>query len=821
MRALLAAITLVLLGFHALEIRQAVSRLWRPDTEAVLDFRVGAPWPSVRAVGSAPAAAGMRQGDRVVAIAGQAFDGRAQLDRALAARFPGDELAVTVKSPGGTEREVRWRLRGAEARTVDWTRWLFVGVTEIGIPLLCLLVGVWTVALRPHERAAWLLLLMMASFSFAFGGAEWPEVPLPALMLRQGLALAWPLGMALFAWYFPSPPPMDAESPWMKYLLLLPGAGLIVLFLLLQAWTYSDSLRSAAGIDRLLGFTGWRLPVEIGTVSLFFAVLGWKTSLFRTGDQRRRIRTILVGSAVAMTPTLLVLLGRIFFGWENELALSASLLMTVGFPLTLGYVVVVQRAFGVGVVVRQGLQYALAHRGVQYLQIGISVALVFMVLKLAEDPGNNRPRIIQLVAGGITGVLLLRRGAMTAQAAVDRRFFRQAVDTERLLSTLGDDVRKIGDGEELAETVARRLGEAMQVERVRVVREGVPAGLWEVMGKRVSARVYWEEKGSWLLAAPMSEADREWLRAEGAELVLAVGGREGLAGLLVMGPRRSEEPYSKRDTQLLESVATQTGMALENARLTTSMAQEVAQRMILSREVEIAREVQERLFPQRLPAVPRLEYAGFCRPALGIGGDYYDFLPLEGGRLGVAIGDVSGKGIPAALLMASLQASLRGQTMAGNRDLASLMANLNRLIFDLSPSNRYATFFYGEFEPATGLFRYVNGGHNAPMILRGEEWIRLETGGPVVGLFGPAKYAEGAVKLETGDLLVGFTDGISEAMNGAEEEWGEEALADYVKARRSEEVGALIPEIMAGADAFAAGAPQHDDMTLVVLRVLD
>jgi phosphoserine phosphatase RsbU/P len=99
--------------------------------------------------------------------------------------------------------------------------------------------------------------------------------------------------------------------------------------------------------------------------------------------------------------------------------------------------------------------------------------------------------------------------------------------------------------------------------------------------------------------------------------------------------------------------------------------------------------------------------------------------------------------------------------------------------------------------------------------------MRLETGGPVVGLFGPAKYVEGSVQLESGDLLVGFTDGISEAMNEAEEEWGEEALADYVKARRGEGVKELIPEIMAGADAFAAGAPQHDDMTLVVLRVRD
>ena len=193
----------------------------------------------------------------------------------------------------------------------------------------------------------------------------------------------------------------------------------------------------------------------------------------------------------------------------------------------------------------------------------------------------------------------------------------------------------------------------------------------------------------------MGDLDREWLTSCKSELLLPLQGQERLLGFVALGPKRSEEPYTTNDLRLLKSVATQTGLALDNARLTASVANEVAQRMMMGREMEIAREVQERLFPQKLPPVAGLEYAGYCRPARGVGGDYYDFLPLADGRFGIAIGDVPGKGIPAALLMASLQASLRGRTMAGNRDLASLMSNLNQLIFDLSPSNRYATFFYG------------------------------------------------------------------------------------------------------------------------------
>src|SRR5262249_15997718 len=159
--------------------------------------------------------------------------------------------------------------------------------------------------------------------------------------------------------------------------------------------------------------------------------------------------------------------------------------------------------------------------------------------------------------------------------------------------------------------------------------------------------------------------------------------------------------YTPSDTNLLRTVAAQTGLALENSRLSEAIAAEVAQRELLNREIEIAREVQQRLFPQNLPDVPSLAYAGYCLPARGVGGDYYDFLARASGKLGLAIGDVSGKGVPAALLMASLQASVRGQSQSGSGNVAELMTIVNRLVCDASPENRYATFLYAQFDPAT------------------------------------------------------------------------------------------------------------------------
>ena len=172
-------------------------------------------------------------------------------------------------------------------------------------------------------------------------------------------------------------------------------------------------------------------------------------------------------------------------------------------------------------------------------------------------------------------------------------------------------------------------------------------------------------------------SERTTLQALDAHLLLPLAFKDELEGIIALGPKLSEEPYAASDLRLLESVATQTGMALENSRLTAAVASEVARRETAAREMEIAKAVQARLFPQRCPNVSGLDCVGRCCPALDIGGDYYDWMELPGGELGIAIGDISGKGVPAALLMASLQASVRAITLAGVSDLADLMGKLN------------------------------------------------------------------------------------------------------------------------------------------------
>ena len=185
----------------------------------------------------------------------------------------------------------------------------------------------------------------------------------------------------------------------------------------------------------------------------------------------------------------------------------------------------------------------------------------------------------------------------------------------------------------------------------------------------------------------------------------------------------------------------------------------------------------------------------------------------------MVIGDVSGKGIAAALLMASLQASVRGQSLRGETDLALLMSNVNSLIYEASTSSRYATLFYAELDPATRRLDYVNAGHNPPLLVRGDTSIHLETGGTVVGLLPRFPYQQGTISLQPGDVLVAFTDGISEAMNSADEEWGEEELLKAIRACQQLPAQEMIPALLRNADAFVNGAPQHDDMTLVIVKL--
>jgi sigma-B regulation protein RsbU (phosphoserine phosphatase) len=270
--------------------------------------------------------------------------------------------------------------------------------------------------------------------------------------------------------------------------------------------------------------------------------------------------------------------------------------------------------------------------------------------------------------------------------------------------------------------------------------------------------------------------------------------------------------------------------------------------------MQIAKEVQAQLFPQSVPQLATLDMAGVCLPAQGVGGDYYDFLPLAPGRLGMAIGDISGKGISAALLMANLQASLRSQAAMAGSSVAHLIRTLNSLLFHSTSTNKYATLFYAAYDETSRTLTYVNAGHNAPLLVRGKSLDelgelgmratrtlhsatsgglalasevevetgvrRLETGGMIIGAFESPTFQQETLRLEPGDLLAAYTDGIIEAHSTQGEAFGEERLERLVLDNQALSAHELVHLIIETVSDFTRGTQQHDDMTLVVLKVV-
>jgi sigma-B regulation protein RsbU (phosphoserine phosphatase) len=242
-------------------------------------------------------------------------------------------------------------------------------------------------------------------------------------------------------------------------------------------------------------------------------------------------------------------------------------------------------------------------------------------------------------------------------------------------------------------------------------------------------------------------------------------------------------------------------------------------------DLEDAMEMHNAFLPRENLSIPGLACKTFYRPAKCIGGDYYDFLLLQADRWGIAIGDVCGKGICAALLMASLQASLRGQAMHAYPDLCTLIGDVHQLVLAASPRHLYASLFFAEYDPVTRVLRYVNAGHNAPMVLRwngGEcKVFRLEPSGTPLGLLDISHFSCQALQLETDDVLVMYTDGITEAENPESELWGQERLETLLRGYRDCTPAQIVGRVMEEVFAFAKGCSQGDDMTLVVVGVKD
>ncbi len=318
---------------------------------------------------------------------------------------------------------------------------------------------------------------------------------------------------------------------------------------------------------------------------------------------------------------------------------------------------------------------------------------------------------------------------------------------------------------------------------------------------------------------PRHVAEIERLRQSGVRMAVPLRTKTDLIGVLLLGAPGARDRYTSADKHLLRSSADVFALLIENAHLTTRAVEQEK----LRKDVALAAEVQRRLLPAAPPRSAIATFAAFALPARLVGGDYYDFLDLGGGRTGIAVADVSGKGVAAALLMSVVQASLRVITSSGEVPLSQLASRMNAFLYQSTGANKYATFFYAQLDEETRQLAYVNAGHNPPFLVRasdaGATVVELAAGGTVIGLFEEMVYESNSVELQSGNLLVAFTDGVSEALDPSGNEFGEERLKDLLRSVRGAPAEEVASQLAAAMKAWIGDADQHDDLTFVVVAI--
>ncbi len=798
--------------------------------------------------GSPAERAGLRVGDRIIGINGRALDTDIASDKAYVHGRPGDPVEFTVERAGEPKPLILHGVFRAAAPTRTPEGLAKTSALQVLrlFPIPFLLVAFAVLFLRPEEPNAWLLALLFCAFA-----ASAPLLnPLAISPTLRAFAFAFravfagmlaPLFYLFFA-VFPLQSPLDRRLPWLKWV----GLWFGVCIVLPGLRTGDPSLPRV--VDHLIGSRNAAfIDAGLNYDLLFLGIISLAQNSFMAAvpaEARRKSRVILWGTVVGILPIALEKMAEDFAGYRPSFWLDTVVVLVVFlYPLSFAYAVVKHRVMEIPVLLRRSARYILVQRGfivLMFLVATSAITLFTHVFSRLLRADTNIGMALSAVFGIVlvwTSAPLVKRGTMR----IDRAFFRSAYDSRLILHDLAEKTRTVGDRRQLAMLLESHLSEALHPKalacylesgngRLAAISGTLPATL-ETLAVHTLVFVELARRGkAW--EVPSSSASAQELTALASlapECLVPILGRENnLIGMLVLGPRLSEEPYSGEDKRLLDSVAAHAGMALENIRLAEKMAERMEADRRSAQEMEIARKVQARLFPQKLPAMNTLEYTGACIQARKVGGDYYDFLELRPGRLALVLADIAGKGVSGALLMANLQANLRSQYAMAVEDLPRLLASVNRLFYENSDDASYATLFFADYDDSSRKLRYANCGHLPPLLLRAcassqdQEpnvvWLRPTC--TVVGLFEDWHCEIAEVPLAPGDLLVLYTDGVTEAENTDGKEFGESHLLGTLRSNFHLPVGPLLQAIVEAVQQFSSGSEQQDDITLVIARSL-
>jgi len=739
---------------------------------------------------------------------------------------PGRLLALRWQ---GAQGEGRSLLRLRPPHAMERLSYLVLFILRTCVAAGFVVVGLWAALRRPDSpgvRALLLFSFSMASFMIAAVivlNGSYAAFDIPFLSLWHGIFTV--LGLSFSAFWlhllllFPRPLSLFKGRHWPIYLVCYAPFAVVQALQLLpgppRAWT------------AVLLFGAMTLQVLAGLGRLWWCVTHARTPL-----ERRQGALVLLGSGTGMglllALILLLNLARAQVAlWPQSLVLwliCLVFLVVLLSPLSTAWAFGRYRLLEVEGRLRRGTRLALASTGLLICLVAGLYALGWWVVYLAK---LSRPSAVLLLALALgVAVLPLQRRLM---ARLERWIYPGRRQLDDMLEEFRAHLVAMPDRaslwRELQQQLEREMG-TTSLTPVLPVDGGSASALDGQLAPFAAGDSFMALSAALRAPQPLDELlasrrlvltaeERDWLRARQAALLLPLRSAGGMGGVLVVGARQDGEDYSAEELRALATLADQAALAAENLRL----LEENLQKRRLDEQLAMARRIQERFLPTALPPTPALELRARSVFCLEVAGDYYDVMPLPDGRTVLAVGDVSGKGAGAAMLMANLQASLRTAVRAGGR-LEEIVAGINQLICANTWDEQFITFFVGVFDPRTGRFFYVNAGHNPPLVARVDGRLeRLHATGLLLGVLPEATYSRAELVLVEGDLLVLYTDGVSEALDAREEEFGEARLVRLAQEGRQGDVGQLVAAIEEAVVAFQGRSSFADDFTLLVGRV--
>jgi len=557
-------------------------------------------------------------------------------------------------------------------------------------------------------------------------------------------------------------------------------------------------------------------------------------------EERRRLRVVLWGTLIGILSFVYVLAYiALYRGTSISLVLypwrGIPILFVTAIPLSFGYAVVRYRLMNIEIVVKRSLIYAIITATVAAIYLGI----VFGIGSLLRDViGQNNP---VLIIGGILIIALVFDPLkQRIQNFVDRRFYRERYNYQKALVEFSQTLPTLMNLDEIMESVTSSILDRMHV-------KGVAVCLYDETGSNCTT-VLQRGMSSWRLDFPktehslvellertrspqvlynlrydreldLSDEDKEKIMEAGVVLVVPMFSRDRLIGILHLAPKESEKPYSEEDIDLLQTVASQAAIAIENARLHKA---EIEKQRI-EEELTMARRIQQGLLPKESPKIVGLDIAGISIPATTVGGDYYDFIKLDDQRLLVVVGDVSGKGMSAALYMSKIQGMIQFASRV-YRSPKDILVEVNRRIYDGIERKSFITMIIALFDLSTRKVTICRAGHNPALVASDGQVSFLKLRGMGLGLepgliFGHEleMFDE---ELKPGKLFLFYSDGLTEAMNERREQFGEERILTSIRNYNTVSAEVLQHTVIDSLRSFRGNAEPNDDVTVVVVKAL-